>query len=48
MIALIATDLDGTFLGADKLPSAENTEPCSLLQMPAYTSSSPPDVLTAG
>lgn len=26
MIALIATDLDGTFLGADKLPSAENTE----------------------
>ena len=26
MVALIATDLDGTFLGADKMPSAENTE----------------------
>ena len=26
MVSLIATDLDGTFLGADKMPSAENTE----------------------
>ncbi|MSS45674.1 HAD family phosphatase [Cutibacterium sp. WCA-380-WT-3A] len=26
MVALIATDLDGTFLGTDKMPGAENTE----------------------
>ncbi|MDO4411786.1 HAD hydrolase family protein [Cutibacterium sp.] len=26
MVSLIATDLDGTFLGADSMPSAENTE----------------------